>query len=130
MISHIHHINFVVYNIDQAVTYFSQLLGQEPIIEDLPQRKVNTARYKIGDAWLVLVQPISSTGVVADILARKGEGIFLLSFATQSIDEVLEQLALDDAEKRDGLDGWSICDLSPMEQFGAILQLTQAERLT
>jgi len=125
MISHIHHINFVVRDIDQAIAYFSHLLSHDPIIEDLPQRKVNTARYKIGDAWLVLVQPIGGTGVVADILARKGEGIFLLSFATQSIDESLEQLSLDKTEKREGLDAWSICDLSPMEQFGAILQLTE-----
>jgi methylmalonyl-CoA/ethylmalonyl-CoA epimerase len=125
MLSHIHHINFVVKDIAKAIAYFSKLLNQQPITEELLQRKVTTARYKLGETWLVLVQPTHSSGVVADILARKGEGIFLLSFATESIDATLENLELNAANKREGLDAWEICDLSPQEQFGAILQLTQ-----
>jgi methylmalonyl-CoA/ethylmalonyl-CoA epimerase len=124
MFSHIHHINFVVADLAKSLDYFTRLLQQEPIIENLPQRKVNTARFKIGESFLVLVQPMSKSGVVADILANKGEGIFLLSFATESIDETLRDLEFNDAEKREGLDGWSICDIAPIELYGAILQLT------
>lgn len=129
MLSHIHHINFVVADLAKSLDYFTHLLQQAPIIESLPQRQVNTARFKIGESFLVLVQPTSSNGVVADILASKGEGVFLLSFATDSIDETLRQLALDCAEKREGLNGWSICDIAPIEQYGAVLQLTESSKI-
>jgi methylmalonyl-CoA/ethylmalonyl-CoA epimerase len=128
MLSHIHHINFVVADLVKSLDYFTRLLQQEPVVENLPQRKVKTARYKIGESFLVLVQPTSSSGVVADILARKGEGIFLLSFATESIEEALIELELRYTDKREGLNGWSICDIAPFEQYGAILQLTQSPK--
>lgn len=125
MLTRIHHINFVVADLNKSTIYFQNLLSQQPIIESLAQRQVKTARFKIGETFLILVQPLTDEGVVAEILARKGEGIFLLSFATQSISESLHELELSYIEKRKGIDGWSICDISPLEQFGAILQLTE-----
>lgn len=129
MITHIHHINFVVKRLELAVSYFQQLLNQTPIFEDLPQRNVTTARFKVGECFLVLVQPETDQGIVADILAKHGEGIFLISFATESLEESLSRLSLEADEpnaqdKRTGLDGWHIHDISQYEQFGAILQLT------
>ncbi len=126
LLTHIHHINFVVADLQKSIAYFSKLLAQQPTVENLPERNVKTARYEIGQSLLVLVQPLSDKGAVADILASKGEGIFLLSFATQSIDEALHDLELSYTEKRTGLEAWSICDISPIEQFGAILQLTES----
>ncbi|GAB2674952.1 glyoxalase [Aliiglaciecola sp. 3_MG-2023] len=128
MLTHIHHINFVVANLDESVSYFQSLLSQSPVIEALPQRLVKTARFSIGESFLVLVQPVSKEGVVAEILQKKGEGIFLLSFATESIDETLQKLELYNPDKRTGLQDWAICDLTPYEQFGAILQLTEVSK--
>nr|WP_297349896.1 VOC family protein [uncultured Glaciecola sp.] len=125
MLTHIHHINFVVADLNQAIVYFNKLLGQQGIVESLPERNVKTARFEIGASLLILVQPIGSEGVVADILENKGEGVFLISFATHSIDRALQELELTYTAKRKGLDGWPICDISPLEQFGAILQLTE-----
>ena len=126
MLSHIHHINVAVADLPKSVKYFTHLLQCEAIFESLPQRSVKTARFKIGESLLVLVQPTSDTGPVAEILANKGEGIFLLSFATESIDATLQELELNYAEKRHGLEGWSVCDISPMQQYGVILQLTES----
>ncbi len=128
MLTHIHHINFVVKDLTLSAPYFTQLLSHEPIIEDLSARQVKTARYNIGESLLVLVQPTTNTGVVADILQKKGEGVFLLSFATESLDEALDRLALNIKEKRKGLENWTICDLTPFEQFGVILQLTETTK--
>jgi methylmalonyl-CoA/ethylmalonyl-CoA epimerase len=125
LLTHIHHINFVVADLEQSIIYFNKLLGQQCIVESLPERNVKTARFEIGASLLILVQPINSRGVVANILENKGEGVFLISFATHSIDRALQELELSYTTKRKGLDGWSICDISPLEQFGAILQLTE-----
>jgi methylmalonyl-CoA/ethylmalonyl-CoA epimerase len=127
VLTHIHHINFVVADLEHSIAYFKNLFQQSAIEESLPKRMVKTARFSIGETQLVLVQPTSKEGVVAEILATKGEGIFLLSFATQSIEQTLDQLALKHVEKRQGLDGWEICDIAQIEQFGAILQLTQTK---
>ncbi len=123
----IHHINFVVKDLDKRVEYFSHLLQQKPSFDELIKRNVRTAKFKLGESFLVLVEPLTSEGIVADILRTKGEGIFLLSFSTQSIDETLHNLELSYQEKRKGINDWDICDISEYEQFGAILQLTQIE---
>lgn len=125
MLTHIHHINFLVADLKKSVVYFQKLLSHQPITEILHERQVETARFNIGESLLILVQPLSDKGVVAEILADKGEGIFLISFATQSIDESLYDLEQSYSARRKGLNGWSICDIAPLEQFGVILQ--QAE---
>ena len=108
--------------------YFNKLLLTLPELAILPERNVKTAKYKIGDTFLVLVQPITSDGTVADILRNKGEGIFLISFATESIDDAIKKLEINYKNKRDGIDGWSVSDLSTNEKFGAILQLTECKK--
>lgn len=129
MLTHIHHINFVLYDLQEGIEYFNKLLSSTPELASLAERKVKTAKYKIGETFLVLVQPTDTSGVVAEVLKQKGEGIFLISFATESIDETLRKLECDYKNKRQGIDGWSISDLSPEEKFGAILQLTEAVKL-
>ena len=128
MLTHIHHLNFVLHNLQEGIEYFNKLLSSTPELSSLPERKVKTAKYKIGDTFLVLVQPTDANGVVADVLKEKGEGIFLISFATESIDDTLHKLENDYKNKRQGIDGWSISDLSPEEKFGAILQLTEVKK--
>lgn len=127
MISHIHHINFVVKNLTSSVEYFNQLFQQTPHFEALEHRRVTTAKYKIGETFLVLVQPIDSDGIVADILNTRGEGIFLISFATKSIDQCLQELELEALEHRNGVHGWNICDIADIGLLGAIIQLTQTK---
>jgi methylmalonyl-CoA/ethylmalonyl-CoA epimerase len=114
-----------VTDLNKSIVYFNKLLGQQGVVESLPERNVKTARFEIGASLLVLVQPINSEGVVADILTSRGEGVFLISFATHSIDKALQELEVSYTAKRKGLDGWPICDISPLEQFGTILQLTE-----
>jgi methylmalonyl-CoA/ethylmalonyl-CoA epimerase len=66
----VHHINFVVRDLEPQVEYLRSLLQCEPIFEDLPVRQVKTARFLLSGVWIVLVQPISTEGEVARILAK------------------------------------------------------------
>ena len=74
MLTHIHHINFVVADLQKATLYFEKLLAQQATVECLSERNVKTARFKIGESLLILVQPITNEGAVASILKNKGEG--------------------------------------------------------
>lgn len=129
-VNSIHHINFVVRELAPQIEYLRILLQSEPIIEDLPNRQVKTARFCLSGVWLVLVQPLSTEGEVAQILAERGEGLFLLSLNVDSLDTSLEKLSQqginsDNKGKREGLDNWRVQDLDCPNALGPILQLCQ-----
>ena len=129
-IQQLHHINYLVENLDQSIGYFNRLLQQEPVIESLPSRGVNTARYNLNGVLFILVQPTTETGVVAEALTQKGEGVFLLSLAVDDLERTIDSLkaddiAIDNASHRTGLDGWSVCDLSSKTDTRTVIQLCQ-----
>jgi len=122
-----------------TVQRYEQVFGLDSFIFDsLEKRRVKTARVKIGETWLVLIEPIDEHGIPAQHLKKYGEGFFLLSFATSDIENYVDQLdtLLDIDEKddvatgtdfqvRQGLDNWRVVDLPMNSFFGAQLQLTQ-----
>lgn len=131
MISSVHHINFVVRDLDLAVERYRTTLGlPEFIFDSLESRAVKTARIKLGETWLVLVQPIDEESIPAKHLQTHGEGFFLISLGTDDIDTHLDQIASQGCDmqlsaKRQGLENWTVADL-PVEPFsGSQFQLTQ-----
>ncbi len=131
MITHIHHINFLVNDLALAITRYSALLGGVEFIEDqLDQRSVKTARTKLGDTWLILVQPTDEQSTPAQHLKQHGEGFFLLSLNCDDLDQEQQRInALSglnfSTPERTGLEGWRIRDLPKEPFFGTQLQLTQ-----
>jgi methylmalonyl-CoA/ethylmalonyl-CoA epimerase len=130
-VNSIHHINFLVRDLDQAETRYRELLGLGPALrDDLPGRGVKTARFRLGETWLVLVQPTSQEGEPARHLREHGEGFFLLSFGVEDMGLAMERVmdnggSLTTAQPRRGLDGWQVIDIDPATSFGAALQLTE-----
>lgn len=131
-VTDVHHINFLVRDIEASRQYFSQLLGAEPILEKLEQREALTARYSIGTLWIVLVQPLNSTSTLGSLLAEKGEGMFLLSLRVDSLPSEQQsdmgEIALSQAGPRQGLDDWQVWDLQTPTELGAILQICQSSK--
>ena len=82
----IHHLNFIVRELDQAVPAWERLRGM-PVArrDELTERGVITARFRLGDTWLVLVQPTRADSVPGRFLAAHGEGFFLLSLGVASL---------------------------------------------
>lgn len=129
-ISGIHHINFLVRDLDAAEQRYRELLGLEPALRaELPGRGVITARFKLGESWLVLVQPTSEEGEPARLLREHGEGFMLLSLAVDDLDGALAAAFAAGGQvgpERTGLEGWRVADLSSTDTFGAQLQLCEA----
>jgi catechol 2,3-dioxygenase-like lactoylglutathione lyase family enzyme len=123
MVTGIHHINFIVRDLDEATTRFESALGMSVTSHDeLEGRGVRIARFWLGNAWLVLVQPVRDGTVPAHYLAEHGEGFFLLS------------LDVEDAETypgagpvRAGLDDWTVADLDATGTLGIQLQVASAQ---
>jgi len=133
MIKRIHHINFVVKDLDQAVERYRVLLG-EPLAaaEELPQRGVKLARFKVGGTWLILVQPVDNDSVPARFLHTHGEGFFLLSCQVDNVRKAASLVSsagikVLDQNPRQGLDDWQVMDLDPDDLFGVDLQLVESE---
>lgn len=124
----IHHLNFIVRDLEAAVPVWEKLLGV-PVAwrDELEERGVIAARFRLGQTWLVLVQPTRPDSVPGRFLAAHGEGFFLLSLGVESL--AGEQARLGDAAfsgpVRTGADGWQVRDLDRALVAGVQLQLTE-----
>ncbi len=127
----IHHVNIVVQNLSSAVDRYRRALGlPAPVVDSLDDRGVLTARFDLGGIWLVLVQPTRDDGVPARHLSEHGEGLFLLSFAVDNLEDASARVRAagarwSDERPRTGLDGWQVLDLEPADFCQARLQLTE-----
>ena len=127
MIDSIHHINFLVRDLEAAVERWSRILDRKPDRYDrLPGRSVIIAQFRLGETWLALIQP-TGDGVPAEHLKRHGEGFFLLSLNVPSLDEAVNRVgeAVMDGPERLGIDDWRIRDLKSELTHGALLQFCE-----
>ena len=131
MLTGVHHINFLVADLDMAVEQYKDLFGMKSVeIEMLAERGVTTARFDLDGVWIVLVQPIDDDSEPARILRQQGEGLFLISFGVDDLEDAREKLVAkgaisESATARDGLLNWRVIDLNPGTIFGAPIQLTE-----
>ena len=134
MLKNVHHINLLVRDLDIAVKRYQEILGiTDMVYGDLSERGVRTARFLAGQTWIVLVQPTDANGVPGRHLAEHGEGLFLLSFGVDSLQDSVDKIRERGGQTtswnpRQGLEDWQVIDLDPAQFFGAQLQL--AEELT
>ena len=111
----IHHVNFIVRDLDAAMPHFEKTLGLDPFeVVDHAVRGARVARSRVGESWFVLVSPYDPDSVPGRYLEEHGEGFFLLSLA---VDEL--------REPRDGILDWQVEDLG--ELYGAQFQVTKVD---
>jgi methylmalonyl-CoA/ethylmalonyl-CoA epimerase len=131
MLEGVHHINFLVADLDTAVARYKELFGiQHMEVESLPDRGVRTARFDMNGVWIVLVQPTEEESEPMKHLRQHGEGLYLVSFCVAELavaaEELVEKGAINaSAKPRTGLQGWQVIDLDTKAVFGAQIQLTQ-----
>lgn len=124
----IHHINFVVHDLEEAMARFECALGVDPFqVVDYQPRGARVARTRVGESWFVLVSPYDPTSVPGRYLADHGEGFFLVSLGYEDIVQQLERLesegiAAIDMAPRDGILDWRVADIGDLH--GAKMQLT------
>lgn len=131
MVNNIHHINFIVKDLEDAVAKYLCLPGvTEFAFDKLEQRAVRTAKAKLGDTWLVLVQPTEKDTVPGRYLAEHGEGFFLLSLATDNLERSIAEMEAQGVSsvgggQRSGLDNWLVQDLDPESFCGVQIQFAE-----
>ena len=128
-LTHVHHVNLLVADIESAKREYSAKFNLKFIDESLPSRGVLTSRFSVGESWVVLIQPIAD-GEPMRQLRERGEGLFLLSLGVaQGEDAVPAHFhhygEIDGAwsEVRDGIAGWRVADFEVASEPKGQLQL-------
>jgi len=130
-LTHIEHIGIAVNSIEEAKKYYEDVLGLECYaIEEVKDQKVKTAFFMIGQTKLELLEPTSEDSAVAKFLAKKGQGIHHIAFATDDVNKSLQEaenkgVKLIDKQKRKGAEGLNIGFMHPKFTMGVLTEFCE-----
>ena len=131
MLKRVHHINFVVHDLELAVTKYQKLFKLENCeYLDHPHRLVKTARFRVGETWIILLQPLDNESLPGKHLQQHGEGFFLISFEVDDLSAAMKNIKdhggkLQDEQARAGILNWQVADIDPGSTNGALTQLVE-----
>lgn len=127
-ISHIEHIGIAVDNLEEAISWYEEKLGLSCYaIEEIPDQKVRTAFFKVGQTKIELLESTDPEGPIGKFIAKKGPGLHHLAFAVDAVDNALQTVAgrgveLIDKSSRQGAEKLRIGFLHPKSTFGVLTE--------
>jgi methylmalonyl-CoA/ethylmalonyl-CoA epimerase len=134
MLKKVHHINFLVRDLDKAVSQYQKLFGAtfEPR-ERLEGRGVVTARFRLGEVWIILVEPVDANSVPGKYLEQHGEGFFLISYEVEDVEKAAKDVvarggSVVNATPRRGLENWKLIDIDPTKTMSVPTQLVECKK--
>ena len=128
---YIEHIGIAVKSIEQAIPYYEQMLGLSCYaIEEVPDQKVKTAFFMVGQTKIELLEPTDPESTIARFIEKKGEGVHHLAFAVDGVEGALSELEskgvqLIDKAPRKGAEGLQIAFLHPKSTMGVLTELCE-----
>ncbi len=89
----IDHICIAVRDLEAAKKAYEETLGWELAVEyEAESEKIRVARYYVGEVAMELMEDLDGTGEVAKFIARRGEGVFLISYRVPDVEAGLNEL--------------------------------------
>lgn len=109
-IEKIDHICFAVKDLEKTKQIYQDNFGLLPEIEYIAESEyIKVARYYIGEVAVEFMESTAPEGEVAKFIEKRGEGVFLISYKVDDLDNALAEL------KAKGVD---LIDKSPRALFG------------
>ncbi|HHV85909.1 MAG TPA: methylmalonyl-CoA epimerase [Petrimonas sp.] len=130
-LTHIEHIGIAVKSIEEQLPYYEGVLGLKCYnIETVEDQKVKTAFFKIGQTKIELLEPTSEESTIAKFIEKRGEGIHHIAFATENLNETLQEIEakgvrLIDKQPRAGAEGLNIAFLHPKSTGSVLTELCE-----
>lgn len=130
-LTHIEHIGIAVKNMEQAISYYENVLGLKCYAtEVVKDQKVKTAFFKIGQTKIELLEATDPEGPIGKFIEKKGEGIHHIAFAVNKIEAALKEaeekgVQLIDRSARKGAEGLDIAFLHPKSTLGVLTELCE-----
>lgn len=131
--TYIEHIGIAVESIETARKYYEDVLGLECYaIEEVPEQKVKTAFFMVGQTKIELLESTDPEGPVGKFIEKKGAGIHHIAFAMPKVSEALAEagskgVQLIDQQPRKGAEGLSIGFLHPKSTGGVLTEFCSKE---
>jgi methylmalonyl-CoA/ethylmalonyl-CoA epimerase len=129
--THIEHIGIAVQSLDEAIPLFERLLGTRCYgIEEVPDQKVRTAFFQIGQTKIELLESTAPDGPIGKFVAKRGEGLHHLALAVDNVSAALHEMSAEgvqliDQQPRRGAEGLQIAFLHPRSTHGVLTELCE-----
>jgi methylmalonyl-CoA/ethylmalonyl-CoA epimerase len=131
MLKHIHHIDYVVRDLDRAVAAYQKMfqIQMEPKTR-FDERGVELAWFSLDGIRIILVSPTRADSPVQKFLDEHGEDFFHIAYQVDDLDAATEHfqhnsIKMVSDQKRSGVESWDIIDLDLKETFGVFTQLIE-----
>ncbi|NWG03498.1 MAG: VOC family protein [Syntrophaceae bacterium] len=135
MLIKIEHIGIVVKDLEERIRKYTSLLGLK--IKEIEEVKVENvvnrvAFLPIGETNIELVQTTGDTGLAADFLKERGEGIHHIAFEVEDLDKTFQELRSKGVEFVwdqiiRGSRGSMVAVIKPEEFNGVYIELVQRD---
>lgn len=129
-LTRIHHVGVVVRNLEQAYDFWRDVLGLHVhAVATVEDQGVRAALLTIGESEIELLEPLSAASGIGKFLAKRGEGLHHLCYATDDVAAALAAarahgVRLIDETPRRGLAGM-ICFLHPASTHGVLVEYAE-----
>ena len=127
----IEHIGIAVKELKVSIPLFEKLLNTPSYkTESVDSEQVNTAFFQKGETKIELLESLSTDGVIAKFIEKKGEGMHHIAFEVEDILTEMERLKnegfvlLNETPKK-GADNKWVCFLHPKGTNGVLMELCQ-----
>ena len=129
--THIEHIGIAVKNLEEQIKYYEEVLGLQCYsVEEVPEQKVKTAFFMVGQTKIELLESTDPEGPVGKFIANKGEGVHHIAYAVEAVQPMIDTIAtkgvqLIDKTPRKGAEGLNIAFLHPKSTFGVLTEICE-----
>lgn len=127
----IEHIGIAVKDLKASIALFEKILNVECYkIEEVESEKVKTAFFKQGQTKIELLESLNTDGVIAEYIAKKGEGIHHIAIEVEDIKQEMTRLknegfVLLNEQPKKGADNKMVCFLHPKGTNGVLIELCE-----
>ena len=126
MLGRIHHVAYVVADIDAALERLGATFGLRPALREvMADQGVEAVLCGQAGAAVELIRPLDADGAIARFLDARGEGLHHVAF---EVDDLRARGAeLIDERPRHGLGGHRVAFVHPRSANGVLTELVEAE---
>ena len=126
----IDHIGIAVPDLASAIDQYKNLGFVFHKTEEVPQQKVNTAFFEIGESHVELLEATAEDSPISKFLSKRGPGIHHICVQVEDIDAALAQykkagVRLINEEPVIGVGGHRVAFVHPKATSGVLLELLE-----
>jgi len=125
----INHLGIASPSLSGAMQNLERIFGiQAEHVEEVPDQKVRTAFYPMGESTLEYLESTDPEGPIAKFLEKRGPGIHHVAFEVDDVDAAVKELLakgvrMVDQVPRQGAHGNRIAFIHPSETGGVLVEI-------